>query len=113
VDVLGLGDVLVLGETLALGDVLVLGDTLVWGDALEVGVQPDVSAAATPPNGPVNATNATEASRVAAPVARPTSPALCSFSQLICRDRRKIVTIPWVVRLVHPGSQVPSHYINA
>jgi hypothetical protein len=104
---LGLGEVDVLAETLGLGDALGLGDMLVWGDALEVGVQPDVSAAATPPNGPVNATNATETSRVAVPVARPTSPTLCSFSQLICRDRRKIVTISWIVRLVHQGSQVP------
>jgi hypothetical protein len=79
----------------------------VWGDALEAGAQLDVSATATPPNGPVNATSATEATRAAAPVARPTSPILCSFRQLICRDRRKIVTIPWLVRLVHTGSQGP------
>ena len=102
-DVLALGEVLVLGEA----DALLLGDVLVWGDALEVGAQLDVSATATPPNGPVNATSATEATRAAAPVARPTSPILCSFRQLICRDRRKIVTIPWLVRLIHPGSQGP------
>jgi hypothetical protein len=101
VDALALADALELGETLALGDVLVCGD------ALELGMQPDVPARATPPNGPVNTANAIEASRVAIPAARPTSPIHCSFCQLVCRDRRKIVTIPWIVKLVHPGSQVP------
>ncbi len=107
VDVLALADALGLADALVLGETLALGDVLVCGDALEVGVQPDVPARATPPNGPVNTANAIEASRVAIPVARPTSPVHCSFCQLVCRDRRKIVTIPWVVRLVHPGSQVP------
>jgi hypothetical protein len=110
---LGLGvaeaDVLGLGEVLGLGDMLGLGDVLVWGDALEVGAQLDVSATATPPNGPVNTTTATEASRTAAPVARPASPTRCSFRQLFCRDRRKIVTIPWLVRLVRSGSQGPRY----
>jgi hypothetical protein len=68
------------------------------GVAVAVAVQVDAPATATPPNGPVNASNATETSRVAAPVARPTCPTLCSFSQPLCRDPRKIVTIPWVVR---------------
>jgi hypothetical protein len=78
--------------------------------AVAVGVeQLDVPATATPLNGPVKATRPTETSRVTVPAARPTSPARCSFSHLVCRDRRKIVTIPRVVRsdLVHPGSQVP------
>ena len=92
---LGEVDALALGDALELGDALGLEDMLGWGDALELGAQLDVSAAATPPNGPVKATNATEPSRVAAPTARPTSPTLCSFSQLLGRDRRKIVTIPW------------------
>jgi hypothetical protein len=60
-----------------------------------VGAHVDVTALATPPNGPVNATTATETSNVANPVARPTSPTRCSFSQTLCRDLRKIVTIPW------------------
>jgi hypothetical protein len=62
--------------------------------------QLDVLAPATPPSGPVKAANATPASRTTIPAPRPTSPTLCSFSQLLCRDRRKIVTISWVVRLV-------------
>jgi hypothetical protein len=76
--------------------------------------QLDVSAAAaTPPNGPVNTTTANEAIRTAAPVARPTSPARCSFSQLICRDRRKTVTNPSVVRLVIKVVRFRGNYINA
>jgi len=63
--------------------------------AVAVGAHVDVTALATPPNGPVNATTATETSNVANPVARPTSPTRCSFSQTLCRDPRKIVTIPW------------------
>jgi len=63
--------------------------------AVAVGAQVDVTALATPPNGPVNATTATETSKVANPVARPTSPTRCSFSQTLCRDLRKIVTVPW------------------
>jgi hypothetical protein len=61
--------------------------------ALEV-AQPVVVAFATPPNGPARAANATEASRVAAPVARLASPTRCSLSQLIGRARRKIIPIP-------------------
>lgn len=124
------------GEALAVGAQLVVGDGLHEGLGLavidaealteaegedealaellgEADAVAQLAAAAVPPSGPVNATNATEPSRAATPAARPTSPARCSFSQLICRDRRKIVTVPRVVRLVHPGSQVPSHYINA
>jgi len=56
--------------------------------------QLDVSATAAPANGAVNAANASETSSVAAPIARPASPTRCSFSQLICRDRRKIVPVP-------------------
>ena len=55
-----------------------------------------VSATAAPPS----TADATETSRVAVPTARPTAPTLCSFSQLLCRDRRKIVTIPWEVRVM-------------
>jgi hypothetical protein len=62
--------------------------------AVWAGVQLDVLATATPPIGPVNAIKGIEISRVAVPIARPTSPALWSFSQLLCRDRRTIVTIP-------------------
>ena len=81
-----------LALAVALAEAEVLGEVL--GDGLWVGAQLDVAAAATPPNGPVSASTATEASRAAAPDARPASPARCSCSQLICRDRRKIVLIP-------------------
>jgi hypothetical protein len=104
---LGEAEVLGLGDVLGLADALEVGDALGLGDALEVGAQLDVSAAATPPNGPVKTTTATEISRTAAPAARPASPARCSFSQLIRRDRRKIVTTPWLVKLVRLGSQPP------
>jgi hypothetical protein len=103
---LGEADVLALGEALAvvqgvgvqlgvgLGEALALGeaDVLVLGEALVV-VQLVVVAPATPPNGPVNVAKAIEINRATVPAARPTSPTLCSFSQLLCRDRRKIVTI--------------------
>jgi hypothetical protein len=93
------------GEVLALGEVEAdaLAEAEALAEALCVGPQVDAAADATPPSGPVKATTATEASSEAAPVARPTSPARCSFSQLICRDRRKIVTNPSVVRFIHSG----------
>jgi len=99
------------GEALLVGGQLVLGegehDADADADADEVGPQLVVAAPATPPNGPVSATTATEATRAAAPAASATSPARCSFSQLIGRARRKIVTIPQAVWLARPGSQVP------
>jgi hypothetical protein len=67
--------------------------------ALWVGVQLDVAATAAPPSGPVNATTATETSKVAVPVARPASPTLCSFSQTLFRDSRKVVTIPTITAI--------------
>jgi hypothetical protein len=60
---------------------------------LDGAAQPDVAATAAPANGPVNVANASEASRANAPAATPASPTRCSFSQLICRDRRKTVTV--------------------
>ncbi len=75
------------------------------GEALEV-AQPDVSAAATPPHDPASTANTAEISKVAVPVARPTCPANCSFSQLLCRDRRKIVT-PWIVSFSTPRPRFP------
>ncbi|MGH3270168.1 MAG: hypothetical protein ACRDN1_14110 [Trebonia sp.] len=124
--VLGVADAVLEGEALVVGVQLVAGDGLQLGLGLAVlladddgvavavvlgvaeavavlaGAQLDVSATATPPNGPVNAASASETNRVTVPVARPTSPALCSFSQPLCRDRRKIVTIPWVGQLSTP-----------
>jgi hypothetical protein len=82
---LEVGDGLQEGDALAEADDEALALELADAEALAEG-QLDVDAAATPLNGPVNTTTATEASRVAAPVARPTSPALWSFSQLSCRD---------------------------
>jgi hypothetical protein len=99
------GDALAEAEAEGVAVAVVLGvavDVALW-----VGPQLVVVAAATPPHDPANAANAADTIRVASPVARAICPAHCSFSQLRCRDRRKIVTIPWIVRLVHPGSQVP------
>ena len=56
---------------------------------VELQLEGVLSAAAAPPS----TANVTETSRVAVPAATPTAPTLCSFSQLLCRDRRKIVTI--------------------
>src|SRR6185437_9689729 len=81
-----------LAEAVALALALALADALGLADALELGAQLAESATATPPSGPVSTTTATEISRTAAPATRPTSPALCSFPQLTCRGRRKIVT---------------------
>lgn len=76
--------------------------------AVWVWAQLDMAATAAPADGPVNAIKGIETSKVAVPAARPTSPTRCSFSQLLCRERRTIVTIPWRVKQGHPGSQVPS-----
>ena len=95
-------------ESLDESDVASLGesDVELEGEALVAGAQllwlPCVLASATPANGPASAINPTETSRVAVPVARLTSPALCSLSQLLCRDRRKIATIPRELGLVAP-----------
>jgi hypothetical protein len=103
---LGLADAVVVAEALTDGEGEVEALAEVLGVAVAVGEQLDVAATAVPPNGPVSAASATEASRTAAPDARPASPILCSFSQL-GRVGRKIVTVPRVVQLLHPGSQVP------
>jgi hypothetical protein len=102
------------GEGLGELDADALADAEAEADADELGVaeadavaQLDVAAAATPPHDPANAAIAAETSRVVVPSARPICPAHCSFSQPLCRDRRKIVTFSWVVRFTDQGSQVP------
>jgi hypothetical protein len=88
------------GVGVAVAVVVGVAVVVVLGVAVAVVQLLAVLAPATPPSGPVKAANATPASRTTIPAPRPTSPTLCSFSQLLCRDRRKIVTISWVVRLV-------------
>lgn len=108
-------DAVVVAVAVWVGVQLVVGVEVQEGVAVAVAVavavwvwaQLDMVATAAPADGPVNAIKGIETSRVAAPVARPTSPTRCSFSQLLCRERRTIVTIPWVVRQGHQGSQVP------
>jgi hypothetical protein len=69
--------------------------------AVMLGVeQLDASATAAPTSGAVSAANASEANWVAAPIARLASPTRCNFSQLTCRDRRKVVPVPLVVSQV-------------
>jgi hypothetical protein len=104
-----------LGVQVGLGVGVALGVAVAVAVAVAVWVGPqlDWSAEATPPSGPVNAIRPTETSRVAVPSASPASPTRCSFSQLLCRDRRTIVTTPRVVTLYNQVVRYPGHYINA
>lgn len=98
------GEALVVGQLvadvalhvgLALADALAVLPALVLAEAGD-----DVPATAASPHELASVANAAAISRVAVPAARPTCPAHCSFSQPCGRDRRKILTTPWLVRLV-------------
>ena len=87
--------VVVVGVGVAVVVQLVVGVQVAVAVAVGVGVAVAVaeleaqlvpSSAAAPLHEPANAAKMTESSRAAVPVARPTCPIRCSFSQLLCRD---------------------------
>lgn len=83
-------------------------DTAALGVTVAVAVpQLDGTATATSLHELASAASVAAISRVTVPVARPICPAHCSFSQPLCRDRRKVFTVPQVVRLVSPRPGEP------